>query len=152
MRSPYTKETKETKNFVVRPSASETVHESRRSRAGVSPSWGRRLRRGAGVSPAAGPLALALEFGNLPRQFEEVFGEREHGAVQTLDLRIGGLDDIIFVRSMGAAPVAQPEMAGRELERFAGEQIAGPGTGHSRPEQRINPMTAVHRDLGPDQR
>src|SRR5881396_1852855 len=91
--------------FCRAPSASKAVHEPRRSRAGVSP------RREA--------------FGNLPRQFEEVFGEREHRAVQTVDLRIGGLDDIIFVRSMGAAPVAQPEMAGRELERFAGEQIAG---------------------------
>ena len=60
------------------------------------------------------------------RQLEQVFDEREHDAIHTLDLRVRRFDDVIFVRRMGAAAVAEAEMAGWQTERFAGEHVAGP--------------------------
>src|SRR5438093_13437058 len=78
-------------------------------------------------------------------QFEKIFHEREHGAVEPLNLRVRRVDDVVFVRSMGATAVAEAEMAGWQAGRFAGEHVAGPGTRIARPEQRINPMAPVNR-------
>src|SRR6266699_4212043 len=50
------------------------------------------------------------------RQLEQVFDEREHDAIHPLDLRVRRFDDVIFVRRMGAAAVAEAEMAGWQTE------------------------------------
>src|SRR5436309_12712792 len=55
------------------------------------------------------------------RQFENVFHEREHGAIDPLDFRVRRFDHVVFVRSMGAAAVAEAEMAGWQAERFSRE-------------------------------
>ena len=52
---------------------------------------------------------------------------------------------------MRAATVAESEMSGRELERFAGEDVTGIGAGVARPEQRIDSEVPVGRQLRLDQ-
>src|SRR5439155_3729688 len=81
----------------------------------------------------------------------EIFRKRERGAVQAFDLRVGRLDDVVFIRGMCATAVAQAEMAGRQAEGRAGEHEAGPGPGVARPEQRLNTMTAVNGGLSLDE-
>src|SRR5438132_439874 len=49
------------------------------------------------------------------RQLEQIFRKREHRSIDSLDLRICRLDHVVFIRRMCAAPVAQPEMAGRQF-------------------------------------
>src|SRR5882724_2414683 len=85
-------------------------------------------------------------------EFEKVLHEGEHGAIEPLDLRVRGFDDVVFVRSMSTAAVTEAEMAGWQAERFAREHVAGPRARITRPEQRINPMTPVNRQLSPDER
>src|SRR6267378_4610579 len=53
-------------------------------------------------------------------------------AVQALHLWVGGFDYVVFVGGVGAASVAQAEVAGGEVERFAGEDVARPGAGVAR--------------------
>src|SRR5258708_39980823 len=86
------------------------------------------------------------------RQFEQIFHEREHGAVKSLDFRTCGLDHVVFVRRMGTAAMAKAEMAGGLADRITGEDITGPRACAARPEQGINPSTAEDRDLSADQR
>src|SRR5438128_534767 len=50
-------------------------------------------------------------FLGLLAELVEVFHERHHGAIEPLDLRIRGLNDVIFVRRVSAAAVAETEMA-----------------------------------------
>src|SRR5437867_6092949 len=78
------------------------------------------------------------------RQFEQVFGEGKHGAVHALDLRIGRFDHIVFIRGVGAAAVAQAEMAGGQAQRRSREHEARPGAGIARPEQGLDMMMAIN--------
>src|SRR5207244_1304275 len=72
------------------------------------------------------------------RQLEQVFDERHHRAIESLNLRIRRFNDVIFVRRVRAAAVTQSEMSRGELEWFARENVAGIRTGVPRPEQRID--------------
>src|SRR5207253_6036098 len=80
-------------------------------------------------------------------QLVEIFDERHHRAVETLYFRVRGFDDVIFIRRMRAAAMTESEMAGRKLDRFARENVAGIRTGVARPEQGINPESFVSRGL-----
>src|ERR1043166_7400202 len=71
---------------------------------------------------------------------------RLHRAVEPRDLRIGRLDDVILVRGVGAAPMAEPEDAGRQLERLAGERHPWPRAGPPRPEEGLHTPPALRRD------
>ena len=84
-------------------------------------------------------------------QLVEIFDERHHRAVEALDFRVRGFDDVIFVRRMRAAAVAESEMSGRQLERFAGEDVTGIRTGVARPEQRVDSELFVGCQLRLDQ-
>ena len=53
---------------------------------------------------------------------------------------------------MRAAAVAESEMSGGKLERFAGEDVTGIRAGVARPEQRIDSEVFVGRNLRLDQR
>src|ERR1041384_7336666 len=86
------------------------------------------------------------------RQLKQIFHEREHGAVHSLDFRTCGLDHVVFVRRVGAAAMAEAEMAGGFAERITGEDVTGPRACAARPDQGINPTTAEDRDLSADQR
>src|SRR2546427_10605235 len=86
------------------------------------------------------------------RQLEQVFGEGEDCAVEALDFRVRGFDHVVFVRRMCAAAVAETEMAGGQAQRFASENISGPGTGIPRPHDGIDAMALVNGDLRANQR
>ena len=92
--------------------------------------------------------ALGLE---LLRQPVEIFDERHYRAVEAPDFRIGGFDNIIFVRRVRAAAVAKSEVPRGELERFACEHVTGLRTGVARPEQCVDSELFVVRQLGLDQ-
>src|SRR5436309_5706389 len=85
------------------------------------------------------------------RQLEQVFDERHHRAIEALDLWVRRFDNVIFVRRVGAAAVIEAEMAGGELERFAGENVTGIRTGVARPEQRVDSELFVRCQLRLDQ-
>ena len=53
---------------------------------------------------------------------------------------------------MRAAAVAEAEVAGGEAQRVAGEDVAGPGAGVARPEDRLDLRTPIDGQLGADQR
>ena len=59
------------------------------------------------------------------RQFVEVLHKRHRRAVEGLDFRIRRFNNVIFIWRVGAAAVAETEMAGRKLERFAGKNVTG---------------------------
>src|SRR5215813_5421284 len=51
---------------------------------------------------------------NLLRQLVEIFDKRHRCAIEILNLRIRGFDDVIFVRRMRAAAVAESKMSCRQ--------------------------------------
>src|SRR5205807_1592814 len=55
-----------------------------------------------------------------PRDFIQVLDVGAHRTVDPLNLRIRRLDDVVLVRGVRAAAVAQPEVAGRKPQRIAG--------------------------------
>src|SRR6266849_3432763 len=76
----------------------------------------------------------------------EKLDEREDGAVHTLDFGIFRFDDVVLVRRMRAATVAESEGTGGKMERLAGENVAGPGACAARKNDGIHSAFAV--DLG----
>src|SRR5262249_23737455 len=70
------------------------------------------------------------------RHLVEVLDVRSHAAIDTLHLRIGRLNDVILVRRMSAAAMAQPEVPGRQAEWRIREHVARPGSGVPRHEDR----------------
>src|ERR1700730_1825344 len=84
-----------------------------------------RLLFARGCRPKERQLGAGGEF------VEELYvGAR--GAIQALDLGVGGFDYVVFVGGVGAAAVAKTEVAGGKTQRFAGEDVAGPGAGVAR--------------------
>ena len=81
---------------------------------------------------------MATAVFGLLRQLVQIFDERHRRAVEALDFRVRGFDDVIFVRRMRAAAVAESEMSCRQLQRFTGEDVTGIRTGVARPEQRVD--------------
>src|SRR5947199_9558351 len=83
----------------------------------------------------------------LLRQVVEIFDERHYRAIESLYFRVRRFDDVIFVRRMCAGAVTEPEMSGRELERFAGKDISWIRAGVAWPQQRIDSEFLVRRGL-----
>ncbi len=54
-------------------------------------------------------LRISLRRALFP-QLVKIFRKRHHRPVESLHLRIGGIDDVIFIRRMGATAMAQTEM------------------------------------------
>ena len=98
-------------------------------------------------SPARETHALP----HLLRQFVQILNKRHRRPVEVLDFRVRGFDDVIFVRRMRAAAVAESEMSGRQLKGFAGEDVTGIRTGIARPEQRVDSELFVGCQLRLDQ-
>src|SRR5207248_7798296 len=69
-------------------------------------------------------LLSLIPCSSLLRQFVQIFDERHRRAIEALYFRVGRFDDIVLVRRMSAAAVSEPEMSGRQLERFTGENIS----------------------------
>src|SRR6266498_5774026 len=74
----------------------------------------------------------------LLRQLVEIFDKRHRRAVEALDFRVCGFDDVILVWGVRAAAVSESEMSGRQLKGFAGEDVTGIRTSVARPEQRVD--------------
>ena len=68
---------------------------------------------------------------------------RTRRAVHALDLGIGGFDDVVFVGRVRAVAVAESEMARGKAQRIAGENVAGPGAGEARQQDRIDAVAPV---------
>src|SRR5437899_11916503 len=81
---------------------------------------------------------------------EEVFDVGADGAVDALDLRVARLDDVVLVGSVGAAAVAEAEVARGEAQGVAGEDVAGPGASETRKNDRIDAVLAIDGDRGLD--
>ncbi len=91
----------------------------------------------SGVSPARlklQPTQLPVQLGSLLSQLVEIFHERHHRAVESLYFRVCRFDNVILVRRMRAAAVAEPEMSGGKFQRFTGENISWIRTRIARPE------------------
>src|ERR1035441_10195692 len=78
----------------------------------------------------------------------EILDEGARGSVNPRNLRIGGIDQIVLIRSMGTRPVPCSKMSGGKIERFGSEDVSRPGTGGSRPQHRIQAQLAVQGGLG----
>src|SRR6266849_11179485 len=85
-------------------------------------------------------------------QLVQVINEGAHGAVHALELRVLRLDDVVFVRSVRAASMAEPEVARGQAQRLAGEYVAWPGPGAARQNDRLQPAPTVHCNLCADNR
>src|SRR6266852_5971214 len=77
-------------------------------------------------------------------QLVQVIDEGADGAVHALELRVFRLDDVIFVRSVRAAAVAEAEVTCRQAQPLTGEYVARPGAGVARQNHRVNSASAVH--------
>src|SRR5882672_2878247 len=82
-----------------------------------------------------GPAAL--------RQLVPVVDEAADRGVEPVQPGIARLDQVVLVGGVRAAAVAQSEVAGRQLERLAGEHVARPGAGEPRPQDRLDPGLLV---------
>src|SRR5260370_41762641 len=85
-------------------------------------------------------------------QVVEVVDERLHRAVEADELRVFALDQVVLVGRVGPAAVAEAEVARRQLERLAGEDVARPRAAAARPEGRVESRLLVRRYLRPDHR
>src|SRR5919197_1770813 len=81
------------------------------------------------------------------REFIEIVDERPDGAIEACEMGIGGFNDIVFVWRVGAAAMAESEVARGKPERLAGEDIPRIGTGISRPKDRVEPAAFVDGEL-----
>src|SRR5438046_492365 len=86
------------------------------------------------------------------RQLVQVFDERHDSAIESLNFRVRGFDDVIFVRRVGTAAVTESKMSRGKLERVARKNVTGIRTGVPRPEQRIDSEFFISRGLRFDQR
>src|SRR5438874_2834905 len=80
----------------------------------------------------------------------EVIDERAHGRIEAGNLRIAALDQVVLVRRVRAAAVAEAEVARGQLQGRAGEDVPGPRPGVARPEQRIDAGLLVRLHLRPN--
>src|SRR5713101_6458561 len=71
------------------------------------------------------------------------FDKGEDCAIHALDFRIFRFDDVVFVRSVRAASVAEAEWAGCQMQRLAGEDVTGPRSSAARQNNRVDPAFAV---------
>src|SRR5207249_11731703 len=85
-------------------------------------------------------------------QLVEEVDERAYGALPGPPLRVRRLDHEVLVGRVGAAAVAEAEMAGGELERLAGEDDAGIRARVARQHDRVEPRLPVDRQLRLDDR
>src|SRR5258705_13857751 len=53
---------------------------------------------------------------------------------------------------MRTAVLPQAKMSRRKVQRFAGEDVSRPRSGTARQNYRVNPLAAIERHLGADQR
>src|SRR5262249_51558859 len=81
----------------------------------------------------------------------EILDERLHRAVDSLDLRVRRLDDVVLVGRVGAAAVAEAEVARGHLAGLAGEAVAGVRAGVARPQHRVDAGALQYCDLPLDQ-
>src|SRR5882724_9069768 len=63
----------------------------------------------------------------------QILHERGNGSVEPLYFRIGGLDQVVLVGSVGAGSVAEPEVTRRQAQRCGGEHTSRPRSGRTRP-------------------
>src|SRR5205823_629200 len=80
-------------------------------------------------------------------EFIEIVDERPDSAIKACEMGIGGFDDVVFVRRVGAAAMAESEVAPGKPERLAGEDISRIGSGISRPKDRVEPAAFVDGEL-----
>src|SRR6266571_8457039 len=92
-------------------------------------------------------VAFRYRPSSLLRQVVEIFDEGHDRAVESLYFRVRGFDDVIFIRRVRTAAMTESEMAGRKLDRFAGENVTGIRTGVTRPEEWIDSGFFVGRSL-----
>src|SRR5712692_6258406 len=85
-------------------------------------------------------------------QLMQVINEGAHGAVHALHLRVFRLDDVVFVRSVRAAAVAEAEVTCRQAQRLTGEYVARPGPGVARQNHRVNSAATIDCGLCPNYR
>src|SRR6266404_7363507 len=99
---------------------------------------------------ALGEAAIFSQWARSARLREAVqeLDERKNSTVDALNFGILGFDDVILVRRVRAAAVAEPEGAGGKVKRLAGKNVAGPGAGAARKNDGIHSAFAV--DLGFD--
>src|SRR5512140_2852897 len=70
------------------------------------------------------------------RQLVEIVDERAHGGVEPEQLRVARFDQEVLVGGMGPLSVGEAEVAGRQLERLAGEHVARPRAARPRRDDR----------------
>src|SRR6202142_2833147 len=81
----------------------------------------------------------------------EILDEGAHSSINPRNLWIGGIDQIVLIRSMCAGPVPRSKMSGGKIDRFGSEDESGPGTSGSRPQHGIQTQLAVSRNLRLDE-
>ena len=82
-------------------------------------------QRTVSVATPRNQHARRVRYADLFCQLVQIFDKRHRRAIEVLDFRVCGFDDVIFVWRMRAAAVAESEMSGRQLKRFACEDVTG---------------------------
>src|SRR5437879_1774786 len=105
---------------------------------------GESLKREARAYRSAQPRSAFLGYG------VQEFDERKDSAIHAVDLGVFRLDDVVLVRSMRAASVAEAKGTGGEVQRLAGENVTGPGARAARQNDRVDPALAIHSGFDAD--
>src|ERR1035441_7483542 len=84
-------------------------------------------------------------------QSVEILDEGAHSPINPRNLWVGGIDQIVLIRSMCPGPVPHSKMSGGKIERFGSENVSRPGAGGSRPQHGIQTQLAVSRNLRLDE-
>src|SRR5260370_23263704 len=77
------------------------------------------------------------------RQFEQEFHVRTSSTVDALDFRVFRFNDVVLVRSVRAASVAEAKASCGAAQGIAGENGAAPGAGVSREKDGHNAAAAI---------
>src|SRR5467141_2997430 len=77
---------------------------------------------------------------------------RVNGAIHAVDFRVFRFDEVVLVRSMRAASVAETKRARGQVKRLAGEYVAGPRARAPRENNRVNPALAIHLGFNTNER
>src|SRR5271165_5434918 len=85
------------------------------------------------------------------RQRVQILDERSHCSIQTRHLRVGGIDQVVLIRSMSARSMTKSKMSRREIQRRIREDVPRPRSGRARPQQGILAELFVRRHLRLDQ-
>src|SRR5450631_2208865 len=103
-----------------------------------------RWYRGMGFTALPVNLKTPLYLGESPRHRVQKFHVGTHGSIHALHFRVRGLDQVVLIGRVGTVAVPQPESAGGQVQRIAGENVTRPRSWTARKNNRIYAGISIH--------